>query len=352
LLTEPLRSIASVAAFVGSALVGRSLYEDGYIRGAWFFLSVGGAVLVSYGWALAYIVKHRDCGILRVPFLMITYSLAVIFLVIVGRSNEWLWGTNYWYAVHAKMGMAGVLWVGALASTARVSVSAQHGTKLVGVAKSNSLYILAMGFALVFLALSNYADMKRAPYAKAWAEAMIPTLIDPEGVSLNSDGLTPALVPRDVAVAGAAILRNFRLNLYRPSGPLQAPGRRLQDARLLSGWYGFEGDSIWISGRASVDIDVGSTGRFVLKGYVPDVQKGVRLIVRSGDETVADRVLDPGVFLIDGSVSARGVQRMVLEVDRTYVPRDLGINADERRLGLLLNSLDFDADAARAGGAK
>jgi hypothetical protein len=126
-----------------------------------------------------------------------------------------------------------------------------------------------------------------------------------------------------------------------------------------SGWSIPEGSLIWTSAAKST-IDLWLRGGVtygvqfrVLRAIAPDVLSSLRLTVNGMPVALLTARDAEGGTTFSGIIPARVVDvdpdntRLVFAVDRVVTPRSLGINDDERTLGLRFDWIRIDRQSAR-----
>lgn len=110
------------------------------------------------------------------------------------------------------------------------------------------------------------------------------------------------------------------------------------EASLLKGWYPKENSYRWISKEAIGDFQSGEEGILTITGIVPDVLEDIELSVQVNDYKFPVQKLNEGKFNIqlNNHIPTNAKVRIKIEVNKTFVPKDKGLNGDNRELGIVI----------------
>lgn len=345
-LFHPLTSVKFVLAFLSSSTLGRTIWEDHYIINPNWIILNGTTVLIIYLYTLKHYISSKMWKITYFPVFLMTYTFGVIILVLLGREVNLGWdgGTNYWYAVHVKFGLVGVVWVlyyriQTLSDNRKIREFYKNRTVAI-----SCLLILYIVFAQLF---SNAVDWRRAPHVKKYFEVMVPYALSPESMPVDSGGYTPLIADIEGTLNGIRVLEKYRLNVYYDldkrlsflkSGPIIENGK-LVTGSLGLGWYGEDGGVRWMAKDAEVAVKSGDKGKIIIEGYEPQFLVPNKLRIFINGELLLEETIPSGTFIFEKDVTRNSVIKLRLEVDRTIVPQKEGLNNDERDLGLLIKNL-------------
>ena len=341
-----------LAAYLGSATLGRTLWEDRITSSDPLMLWNGLFVAAAYVLALWIFFRTRMYQITWLPLMMIAYSVGVGVLVLIGRGQMFGWtgGTNYWYAVHPKFALAGCLWIFA---HGLLSVRASRHETPALLPKSRLITIACTTFAVIFvasMAVSNYYDWRRAPYVRRYFEEMIPYGLAPlDEMPVDAQGNTPFRAPLDQTVSALRVFREHGLTFYAPFNTslpanqrehnLLLHGEVTEYARLGPGWYEREGSSRWISGRAQIIFHSGPQGKVSLVGYLSkDYSPNVLVLSVDGKE-IFSQPLSEGAFSVQAVVPAQTLVTLTIVLQKHFVPSAVGLSADLRDLGAIIGNV-------------
>lgn len=133
-------------------------------------------------------------------------------------------------------------------------------------------------------------------------------------------------------------------------GCAKTTGSSLDSADLISGWYSKDKDnSRWMAGMAEADFLMGQKGELLIKGYVPPdafnkvYKKNLKLEVLINEKHITTLELQGGVFIkrinISNAAKKGDTVALVLKLNKSYIPRDVGSGPDERELGIIINDV-------------
>jgi len=335
--------IRSLLGSLSSATLSRTFWEnDPALSHGWLLLN-GTFVAAAYGFSLALVWRNRMLERTWLPILMIASSLGVALMVALGRAGhmDWSGGTNYWYAVHTKFGLAGCLWIfaDALGSVPR--------RKMVS---TPSRAIHAGGAVLVLsLLISNAADWRRAPHVRRYFESMVPYAYSSQPMPLSVRGETPFHATPEETRTAMEVFRRHRLTFFAdaPAGDeVETPvptvlsgGEISPNARLGPGWHTPEGPQRWVSRRAEISFVTGLQGTVIVEGFVPPFLAPNRLIFTVNGTERRALAVKQGPFLSEWTGEAGERVALSIECERHVVPAASGLGGDQRELAAIITRI-------------
>jgi hypothetical protein len=331
-----------ISVYLGSATLGRTLWEDRITNNDSLMLWNGIFVSVAYLFSLWLFWRSRMHRLTWLPILMIAYTVEVGLLVLIGRGQMGLtWGTSYWYAVHVKFALAGCLWIFAHSLTGGGSCDSieplfNRITRL--------LIRCCMIIMIGSLAVSNYYDWRRAPNIRRYFEAMIPYGLGPLGdMPIDKNGNTPFIASLSETRYALSVFRTHRLTFYADEKVIDHYERAVLDhgrpsngSRLGSGWFGLEGDKRWMSGRCSVEFVSGPQGVVLIEGFLPANLAPNTMTCYADGQEVNRQTIKEGFFSIVAHIPVKRTVLLSLVVSKPIVPNELGFNGDVRQLGAII----------------
>ena len=342
-------AVRFMAAYLGSATLGRTLWEDRVVSSEALMWGNGLFVAGAYVFSLWIFWRTRMQRVTWLPVLLIAYTVGVGALVLIGRGAMFGWtgGTNYWYAVHVKFALAGCLWIyaHALLQQAKERRLAQS-SRSIGRAEARACAAIMIVF-VACVALSNYLDWRRAPHVRRYFEAMVPYgLGSLEGIPVDAAGNTPFKASRSETIQSLRFFRVHGLTFYAayqlPTGgehDIILDGAPTVHASMGTGWHEHDGTARWMSGRAQVFFRSGAEGVLVVEGYLPGIVAPNTISLSIDGKVVHTQLLTEGVFHLEARLPPNKLSPLTLTVAKHIVPRDEGLNADMRDLGLMITRI-------------
>ena len=337
-----------LGCFSGGTL-GTTLFLEHYINRQTMFIN-GFVVFSIYLYSLFIFVKSRMWKISYLPVLLMAYTVSVSFIITIGRYSEldWVWGMNYWYAVHYKYGLVGCVWI--------LLYAFQGNLNFVnlGVGKSKPGYyirfvatVTILVYVFTCLLFSNYSDWKRARYVKAFFARMIPYGYFVEDMPIDEQGNTPFCFPLSLTNDSLKILRKYRLNLYESPYLVNhfedifiLNKGRLISGVLFDGWYdGPELGHRWMGKKSRLYFFSGHSGEVTVEGFLPDIISPNKMRIYADGQLLKAVNLTAGSFRIVAYVQKDSPVKLTLEMDKAIIPNALGINGDVRTLGADIESI-------------
>jgi hypothetical protein len=259
----------------------------------------------------------------------------------------WTGETKYWYAVHVKFALAGCLWIyaHALLQQAKERRLAQS-LRSIGRAEARACAAIMIVF-VACVVLSNCLDWRRAPHVCRYFEAMVPYgLGSLEGIAVDAAGNTPFKASRSETIQSLRFFREHGLTFYAahqlPTGgehDIILDGAPADHARLGPGWHERDGTARWMSRRAQAFFRSGAEGVLVVEGYLPGIVAPNTISLSIDGKVVHTQLLTEGVFHLTAKVRPNSMSPLTLTAAKHIVPRDEGLNADTRDLGLMITRI-------------
>jgi hypothetical protein len=343
-------AVRFMATYLGSATLGRTLWEDRVVSSEALMLGNGLFVAGAYVFSLWIFWRTRMQRVTWLPVLLIAYTVGVGALVLIGRGATfgWTWGTSYWYAVHVKFALAGCLWIyaHALLQQAKERRLAQS-SRSIGRAEARACAAMIIVF-VACVALSNYLDWRRAPHVRRYFEAMVPYgLGSLDEMPVDAAGQTPFKASLSETIHSLRVFREHGLTFYAAHQlPVTAGehdiilrGAPTDHASMGPGWHEQEGTNRWMSGRAQVFFRSGAEGVLVVEGYLPGSVAPNTISLLIDGKVVHTQPLTEGVFHLVARIPPNSMLPLTLTVAKHIVPRDEGLNGDMRDLGLIITRI-------------
>jgi hypothetical protein len=212
ILTHPIDYSKWLFAYLGSSTLGRTLLEDRIIKYEFIFLLNGIFIFCLYIYTFCIFLISKMYKKTYLPIIMLCYTFFVGVLIMIGRQYAWDWGTNYWYAVHTKFGIAACIWILIFKIKSKISLTKKQKLKFFIVNNyPNLILIFIVTLSLIF---SDLGDWRRAPYVKIWYKSKISYIYKPNPLLIDSNGLTPLYFPLKSTLEYIDILKKHHLNVF------------------------------------------------------------------------------------------------------------------------------------------
>ncbi|KRE75411.1 hypothetical protein [Paenibacillus sp. Soil750] len=341
IIHHPIDAFKVILSFIGSGTLGRSLWEDNIIVNKNIMLYNGLFIFVVYIISIVLFIKTKMWSKTYFPLMLIGYTICVALFVFFGRSQEFYFATNYWYAVHTKFGLVGCLWI-IFYYIITVFARNEKAIDFNFLKKSKTLISLFCIVLIIFLSqlISNLVEWKRAPYIKQFYERMAPYAFTPYDLPINNEfGLTPLLNTVEETQRGIEIMRKYKLNIYHDfnhkykftNGDVLINGKNI-NALLGEGWYGLEGIQQWVNNESNITFNSGEMGQLSISGFIPEVLDSNEIKITVNNKLILQKNVS-GKFTIEGTIPKNSIISMKINFTKSFVPNKLNnVNPDVRVL--------------------
>ena len=345
-VSRPWETFESLLAGLSASTLDIHTFTE-RLRGSKEVVLINGGFLFLLGiYALARFVVLKMYKISYLPILLMMYTVGAILTIRLGRLNGG-WGQPLaeWYSFHMSYYLIGVLWIIYYDLFQRMNVSLtepQWNKKWGGSAAA--LSVLAL---LIVFSVQGYADVrqwKRIPYNHAWYEAKRQALLFPDKHALDTLDLS-SFSTEDELLKDITILKEHRLSCFYGRAPDDysvTVGNNLQTAKLISGWYGWEGNQIWMGKKSEAYFLTGPLGMMNLAAYFPDryIPNGITLFI-DGRRLKKYKIKTNRVQINAEGLPQNSIVKLEIVVDKSFVPLKMGWDSDGRDLGLLVSNIKF-----------
>lgn len=344
-MIHPINLLQSIFVYNASSIIGQSVFlrlESQYLSVAeWIYLLLGFFVTVFYVYTIWLFVKTKMYKKTLLPLLLQGYSFFIIMLILIGRYKYGtFWGISSWYHVHTKLGMAACIWIliYAFSKDQKSKSFSPASLALNSVIGYSSYLVIAC-----CLLLGIYADISRAPYVREWYKNIANYMyVDASDMPVDKNGNTPLLTDKSTTIKCLRILKKYRLSVFRDSYDIVKPGPELTNkTQLILGNYYTDG---WISKVIKVKMNTGMRGHLLGKIYLPDknfAPNGITIFLNN-TEIYSQRFNGTGSFFfeVDCEQDKEAIVKIVM--DKAIIPKQLGINEDQRELSAILSEFYFE----------
>jgi len=305
---------------------------------------LGALLLLAYVGAFIAGLRQRLYRQSLVPFLMIGYGLLVAVFILLSRFSLGLGNSlSSRYVTHLQLALIGSIWLLLL-----IIRDANRAARW--------RFARPVVAAVLVVVLAGQTEIEAqewviAPHRKARYQRMRTIARNPE-LYADPDLALFQATTRASTEQALGILKKHNLNVYSEE-PVSIPG----PVTFLSGWYD-ESLPGWMGKSASVRVRTGASGLVRIAAYMSadllartSSTDPLELRVFVGKRLMARTVIQPGTSSLDVPLGPDGVFDLRLEASRSFVPSKLGLNDDQRELGLFVTEIRPAPAASTEAGA-
>ncbi|MGG4049560.1 hypothetical protein [Paenibacillus favisporus] len=120
------------------------------------------------------------------------------------------------------------------------------------------------------------------------------------------------------------------------------PESTIGNVEYGDGWYAPENanGSRWMARKSDLILKTGQIGKVTLKGMVSEHYHDLGIIVRIDGEIKVNKTLEHGEFTLDlVDLPPLKSIRLSIELTDSFIPKNIGINADTRELGIFVTEI-------------
>lgn len=314
----------------GAVMTVQTLEVAGH--GARFAYAVGAVVTIAAACG-AYLALRRPRTDLTVPLFLLLTPVCLAATFIVGRATGALWLLSPWYGFELHLFAVGIVWLVSVGSSSARAGSAGRAEAW--------LRPVSLGLVVVVAATSVFASTmqyRRQPAERAYFQRIQDALLHPERLTAGENGLTPLVIPLEASRRAIEVLRKHHLNVYRNPDAVAASlgesGTYASSVELIGML-----DGAWAGDHVVVVINDPTCQTLTLDVTPFPALNRVPATASSTSEVAVDTTFggDTVVDLAEESIHLHlhphgQTPTVLLRFDRTWVPRDLGLGADERAL--------------------
>lgn len=253
---------------------------------------------------------------------LILYGPANYIMLLAFRPNDQFQLLNYWYNLHSKFALVGVVWLAINHRESMTAFARRH------VVKWRVLRGLALVMLLIFT-ISNFVQFERQKHEREYLVNVVKATLIPSGIEDNGE-LTALVLPYKETLEAIEILRKHSLGVFRK---LDQSWRLVSGDRpyLLSGDVFADG---WMGSTATLSGVAGGCRNLEVQ-ITKILGLGISSIsVTTGDGTAEYKVGKEALvvrFDLDNSND-----QVNLRADSTFVPASTGQSKDLRELSFKL----------------
>ena len=333
-ILQPRETVAALFAGLSATTIDIHTFMERF-HGQKSIILINGGFLILLGvYALARFIALKIYRVSWLPVLLMMYTVGAILTIRLGRL-EGGWGQPLaeWYSFHMSYYLIGVLWI-LYYDLFRVESWRNK--------RSIILPALSMIFIFSTQGYSDFAQWRRVPYNHAWYEAKKEALLFPNKDSLNVLDLA-SFSTEDELLKDIRILRKHKLSCFYRNSPDRFSvtiGNDLKSARLLSGWYDWDGHSIWMGKQSESDFLTGPQGKCSISAYIPKkFLPNAVTVVTDGTLNVRSKLREGSNEIDLDKLSPNAIVKLKIMVDKAFAPNRMGWGPDKRELGLLVSSI-------------
>jgi hypothetical protein len=210
--TNPIVFFKSFFAFFASFPLGYATIVDRHLGvDHWFIF--GFFIFLIQIFSVVLFFKFKMFKYTYAPLAFIGYGFTLAILILIGRGNhilggDFLWLASDWYWVHTKVSFVSTLII------LFFSLSQCFNAPSLYISKIFSIFSIVV--ILISLSIGTFYTIQRAPSVHAWFKNFEHFLkVRPDDLPIDSNGLTPFYVDKNLASSGLDFLRKYKLSVFR-----------------------------------------------------------------------------------------------------------------------------------------
>lgn len=321
ILSNPLNPIKFFLLTIAGSFIHGDHYSHYLNQSPTFvtIISLIGLVLLSlYVYSIKLFISSHMYKKTYLPIFLIFYALFTCILILVGRFDYSItYGMQPRYITSTQYGIIGSLWI--------LMYYLQSYKDKKTFKKYALTAVLLVSFSGEIMA--NIQEWKIAPYRKAAFEQMRNVAISygSNAYDINNSndlnelkkGLKLFNDIEERVIHGLKILKKYNLNVWYDYN--LKIGNTLDMANLISS----------------------PERKLSLEGYIPDHEflKRIELKIFDENKLLAEKTLTNGAFKIEYDVNKNSTISLMIFLDKSFIPREKGINNDNRELSIIINNL-------------
>lgn len=333
ILNNPIMAIKFLLSSFSSSLIGLNFlnkyFDDVGI------LILGVFVIIIYLSSLILFIKVKMYEKTYLPLLLIIYSLIIYGLILIGRLDYGVkYGMSSRYVTDTQYGIVGATWIFIFYLFNKIK------RKIVDF-KSYIFILICIFLVSASQLIIFFTEWNIGPYRQENFNQLRDIAIYPE--LYHDSDFENFQYPIDKVKDGLEILKKNNLNVFSED-PKFLIGSNLESAKVGYGWYSKDSNGqSWINKSSIARFKSGSNGNMSIKGYVPDVyQKEVNIKIYINEHLIETKTLEHGNFTLDFPIAKNSNIDLKIQVDQSFVPKELGINEDSRELSILIQAIEVE----------
>lgn len=326
LVSEPISILKFYFFGLSGSVIGIETAQKLFSNG--ILLLLGIFVFLFYSIAIYLFFKIKLYNVNYFPFLLIIYSLAYMALVLIGRLDYGeQYGMSSRYTLAMMYGLIGIVWIFSLVN--------QMTIKNFKLRIFNWVFILILILSII---ITNLDEIRKSPYRNQSYQNM-------RTIAFNEKWNDWGIFQSDLDLTKKAFetLKKHNLNVYYDYSEkeLNQLGTNINNSILGEGVYKEEENFYWISKSGNIQIKSGTTGYVEIEGTMNNYFQKNNISIYINEKKMVDEIIEPGKINISFYVEPNKVHKMRIEIEKTFIPYDLGINNDKRELGIIINKLEI-----------
>ncbi|MFJ8457683.1 hypothetical protein ACIQ57_01015 [Lysinibacillus xylanilyticus] len=292
-------------------------------------LMLGVFVFLFYIISIYLFFRNKLYNINYFPLLLIMYSLTYMGLVLVGRLEYGeLYGLQSRYSLAMMYGLIGIVWI--------FSLVLKQTTYNFKIKIFNFSFITVL---ILCIMLTNLDEIRKSPYREQAYQNMRTYAFYGEW-----ENWEVFQYDEDSTKKAFETLKKYNLNVYYdyPKIELKELGTNIKQFKIEQGIYQDGENSYWVSKSGSIKVKSGQTGHVAIEGFMNDVYDTNNISVYVDETQVVDEIIKPGNVKLSFFIEPNKVHTIKIEIEKTFIPYEMGINNDKRELGIIINKLNIE----------
>jgi len=335
-LDNPMGAVKFFLLSLSASLFGVDLLNNYMSQNLYIFIGI--IIIFIYFYSIILFILSEMYRKTYFPLMLMFYSLIILGMILIARYYCGVtYGMSSRYVTDTQYGIIGAIWIIFYFFANKKEILILNKEKKESrYYKKKAILISILILVIIGVSITNIIEWKISPFRKA-------NFLKMRAIALDTDNITDNDIRmyqynKDLVIDGLKILKKNKLNVFYDF----KVGYKLDDAILVSGWYEKEGSFRWTGKQANTIIKSGQQGKLIINGYLPDVYKSNELKIFINDNLIYDTLLSSGQFNLQNDLDDKNkIITIRMELGSSFVPAQLGINNDQRELGIIINNIEL-----------